>query len=305
LLQRIAIPLNQTNRNVDKQDNMKLTIISGRSGSGKSTVLHVLEDCGYYCIDNLPACLLPALAQRITTGAKGISQVAVSIDARNSSADLQQVPEIIEGLKQHDLHAEVIFLDANSQTLLKRFSESRRKHPLSTDTVGLKEAIEKESELLEAIALMASLFIDTSNMSLHELRDLIKHRLIENRETGLALLFQSFGYKNGVPVDADIVYDVRCLPNPYWDTSLRALTGCDPDVVDFLERQKDVADMFADIRDYLQKWLPHYESNNRSYITVALGCTGGQHRSVYLCEKLGNHFRSTIRNVQIRHRELK
>lgn len=284
---------------------MKLTIISGRSGSGKSTVLHVLEDRGYYCIDNLPASLLPALAHRITTEKTDIPQVAVSIDARNSSADLQQVPKIIKDLEQQDVHAEIIFLDANSQTLLKRFSESRRKHPLSTDKIGLKEAIDKESELLEAISLLASLAVDTSNMSLHELRDLIKNRLIGTKETGLALLFQSFGYKNGVPVDADIVYDVRCLPNPYWDTSLRALTGRDAEVVSFLEKQKEVIDMFVDIRDYLNKWLPLYESNNRSYITVSLGCTGGQHRSVYLCEKLGKHFRSTIKNVQIRHRELK
>lgn len=284
---------------------MKLTIISGRSGSGKSTVLHVLEDRGYYCIDNMPASLLPALAQRITTGSVGIAQVAVSIDARNSSADLEQVPDIIKELEQYDLHAEIIFLDANSQTLLKRFSESRRKHPLSTDTLGLKEAIDKESELLEAISLLASLSIDTSNMSLHELRELIKNRLIENKETGLALLFQSFGYKNGIPVDADIVFDVRCLPNPYWDTSLRALTGRDADVVAFLESHDEVIDMFNDIQTFLKKWLPHYESNNRSYITVALGCTGGQHRSVFLCEKLGMHFRAAIKNVQIRHRELK
>jgi UPF0042 nucleotide-binding protein len=285
--------------------DMKLTIISGRSGSGKSTVLHVLEDRGYYCIDNLPASLLPALAQRITADATGIPQVAVSIDARNSSTDLEQVPEIIKELTLLDLHAEIIFLDANSQTLLKRFSESRRKHPLSTDSIGLREAIDKESQLLEVISLMASLTIDTSNMSLHELRELIKNRLIENKETGLALLFQSFGYKNGVPVDADLVYDVRCLPNPYWDTRLRALTGNDPEVIHFLEQQPEVSDMFIDIRDYLQKWLPLYESNNRSYITVALGCTGGQHRSVFLCEKLGKHFRSTIKNVQIRHRDLK
>lgn len=284
---------------------MKFTIISGRSGSGKSTVLHVLEDRGYYCIDNLPASLLPALAQRITSGTTGIPRVAVSIDARNSSADLEQVPEIIADLKKQDLYAEIIFLDANSQTLLKRFSESRRKHPLSSDSIGLKEAIDKESELLEPISLLASLSIDTSNMSLHELRDLIRNRLIENKETGLAVLFQSFGYKNGVPVDADIVYDVRCLPNPFWDTNLRSLTGRDPAVEDFMEQQDEVMQMYADIRDFLQKWLPHYESNNRSYITVSLGCTGGQHRSVFLCEKLGKHFRTLIKNVQIRHRELK
>ncbi len=283
---------------------IKLTIISGRSGSGKSTVLHILEDRGYYCIDNLPASLLPALADRLSSGATRIPNIAVSIDARNISADLEKVPSIINDLEEKDLLTEIIFLDANSQTLLKRFSESRRKHPLSTESVGLKEAIDKESELLEPIAVMASLSIDTSSMSLHQLRDTVKNRLVENSETGLALAFQSFGYKNGVPVDADIVYDVRCLPNPYWDTALRSLTGLDKPVIDFLDEQPEVLDMYSDIKDYLQKWLPMFELNNRSYITVALGCTGGQHRSVYLVEKLSEDFSATISNVQARHREL-
>ena len=283
---------------------IKLTIISGRSGSGKSTVLHILEDRGYYCIDNLPASLLPSLADRLSSGATGIPNIAVSIDARNISADLEKVPSIINDLEERDLLTEIIFLDANSQTLLKRFSESRRKHPLSTESVSLKEAIDKESELLEPIALMASLSIDTSSMSLHQLRDTVKNRLVESSETGLALAFQSFGYKNGVPVDADIVYDVRCLPNPYWDTALRSLTGLDKPVIDFLDEQPEVLDMYGDIKDYLQKWLPMFEQNNQSYITVALGCTGGQHRSVYLCEKLSEDFSATISNVQARHREL-
>ncbi len=283
---------------------IKLTIISGRSGSGKSTVLHILEDRGYYCIDNLPASLLPSLADRLSSGATGIPNIAVSIDARNISADLEKVPSIINALEEKDLLTEIIFLDANSQTLLKRFSESRRKHPLSTESVSLKEAIDKESELLEPIALMASLSIDTSSMSLHLLRDTVKNRLVESSETGLALAFQSFGYKNGVPVDADIVYDVRCLPNPYWDTALRSLTGLDKPVIDFLDEQPEVLDMYGDIKDYLQKWLPMFEQNNQSYITVALGCTGGQHRSVYLCEKLSEDFSATISNVQARHREL-
>jgi len=283
---------------------IKLTIISGRSGSGKSTVLHILEDRGYYCIDNLPASLLPSLADRLSSGAIGIPNIAVSIDARNISADLEKVPSIINDLEKNDLMTEIIFLDANSQTLLKRFSESRRKHPLSTESIGLKEAIDKESELLEPIAVMASLSIDTSSMSLHQLRDTVKNRLVEGSETGLALAFQSFGYKNGVPVDADIVYDVRCLPNPYWDTALRSLTGLDKPVIDFLDEQQEVLDMYSDIKDYLQKWLPMFERNNRSYITVALGCTGGQHRSVYLCEKLSENFSATISNVQARHREL-
>lgn len=283
---------------------MKLTIISGRSGSGKSTVLHILEDRGYYCIDNLPASLLPALAQRVSSGAIGTPNVAVSIDARNISSDLEQVPSIISGIEAQSFPTEVIFLDANSQTLLKRFSESRRKHPLTSESVGLKEAIDKESELLEAISVMATLSINTSSMSLHELRDTIKNRLVENKDTSLALAFQSFGFKNGIPVDADIVYDVRCLPNPYWDTSLRGLTGKDLSVIDFLSKQALVTEMLDDISQYLIKWLPSFESNNRSYMTVGIGCTGGQHRSVYICEQLRKRFADKITNVQVRHREL-
>jgi UPF0042 nucleotide-binding protein len=283
---------------------MKLTIISGRSGSGKSTVLHILEDRGYYCIDNLPASLLPALADRISNDDTHLSNIAVSIDARNISADLQQAPEIISELQARELSTEIIFLDANSQTLLKRFSESRRKHPLSNESTDLREAIDIESALLESISVMANLVIDTSNMSLHQLRDLVKNRLLENSETSMALLFESFGFKNGAPVDADLVYDVRCLPNPYWDTALRSLTGLDADVATFLNSQEEVQEMVDDIRIYLEKWLPKYESNNRSYITVAVGCTGGQHRSVYIGEKLRKYFSSKIKNVQIRHRDL-
>jgi RNase adapter protein RapZ len=283
---------------------MKLTIISGRSGSGKSTVLHILEDRGYYCIDNLPASLLPALAARVSSGAAGTSNIAVSIDARNISADLAQVPHILSMIEDDSFPTEVIFLDANSQTLLKRFSESRRKHPLTSNTVGLKEAIDKESELLEAISVMASLSINTSSMSLHQLRDTIKMRLLDNVEQDLAILFQSFGFKNGIPVDADIVYDVRCLPNPYWDVSLRALTGADQAVIDFLDKQPLVGEMLDDIAHYLKKWLPSFESNNRSYMTVGIGCTGGQHRSVYMCEQLSKRFRNDFNNVQVRHREL-
>ena len=283
---------------------MKLTIISGRSGSGKSTVLHILEDRGYYCIDNLPASLLPSLVDRVLSGTSGVPNIAVSVDARNISADLELVPTIINELKTKNIPTEIIFMDANSQTLLKRFSESRRKHPLSNQKIGLKEAINKESELLEPIAVLASLSIDTSTMSLQQLRDTIKNRLVDGKETGLALAFQSFGYKNGVPVDADIIYDVRCLPNPYWDTALRTLTGLDQAVVSFLDEQDEVLEMYSDIQKYLQKWLPMFEANNRSYITVALGCTGGQHRSVYLCEKLHKYFVDKIPNVQVRHREL-
>jgi RNase adapter protein RapZ len=283
---------------------MKLTIISGRSGSGKSTALHILEDRGYYCIDNLPASLLPALADRLSADDTNVPNIAVSIDARNIPTDLQQVPKIISELQAKEISTEIIFLDATSQTLLKRFSESRRKHPLSTESIDLCEAIDIESELLESISVMANLVIDTSSMSLHQFRDLVKSRLFEDTETRMALLFQSFGYKNGVPVDADLVYDVRCLPNPYWDTALRSLTGLNTEVISFLDAQAEVQEMYKDIRDYLDKWLPKFESNNRSYITVAIGCTGGQHRSVYMGEKLASYFSSKIKNVQIRHRDI-
>lgn len=284
---------------------MKLTIISGRSGSGKSTVLRYLEDRGYHCVDNLAASLLPALTERITTESDGIVNVAVSIDARNLSVDLSLVPGIVEQLKRQEIPVDIVFLDAGSETLLKRFSESRRKHPLSTDQVGLREAIDKESELLEPIALLASLSIDTSGMSLQQLQDAISQRIIEKSETGLALQFQSFGFKNGIPADADIVYDVRCLPNPYWETRLRAQSGLDDPVRSFLESFDIVQEMFADICGFLETWLPRFEENSRSYITVAVGCTGGRHRSVFFCEKLARHFEGRIANVQVRHREMR
>lgn len=283
---------------------MKLTIISGRSGSGKSSVLHFLEDRGYYCIDNLPASLLPALAGRISAAGAGGANVAVSIDARNSSLDLERAPDIIEELGRQSLSTEIIFLDANSHTLLRRFTESRRKHPVSSETVGLTEAIDKESELLEPLSARAGLVIDTSDMSLQVLRETIRRRIVEGRDAGLELLFQSFGYKHGVPADANIVYDVRCLPNPFWHAPLRSLTGLDREVADFLEGERAVRDMYGDISRFLKRWVPSFEENNLSHLSVALGCTGGQHRSVYLCEKLCREFAGGGSRSQVRHREL-
>lgn len=283
---------------------MKLLIISGRSGSGKSTALNMLEDHGYYCIDNLPASLLPALATRVSSQGEELQYVAVSIDARNLPLDLQKVPTIIEQLNINGLQAEIIFLDAASPTLIKRFSESRRKHPLTTDKIGLREAINIESKLLEPLALLASLSIDTSNMSLHQLRDNIKTRVVANVDSSIALMFESFGYKHGVPIDADVVFDVRCLPNPYWDKELRPLTGLDAPVRKWLESQDEVQEMYADLCHYLDKWLPKFAESNRSYMTVAIGCTGGQHRSVYLSNRLSKHFSQTIKNARVLHREL-
>ncbi|MDO8909727.1 MAG: RNase adapter RapZ [Pseudohongiella sp.] len=283
---------------------MRLLIISGRSGSGKSTALNMLEDHGYYCIDNLPASLLPAFVKRISSETLELPRVAVSIDARNIPEDLKKVPQIIADLQSSPLHTEIIFLDASSPTLIKRFSESRRKHPLTTETVGLREAIIKERELLEPIAALAGLSVDTSTMSVHQLRDAIRTRVLEKKDFSLALMFESFGFKSGVPIDADFVFDARCLPNPYWSPVLRPLTGMDPEVVEFLSKQDDVIALQNDIAEFLEKWLPRFEASNRSYMTVAIGCTGGQHRSVYLCEQLKKVFAGKITNVQVLHREL-
>ena len=284
---------------------MKLIIISGRSGSGKSTCLHVLEDLGYYCVDNMPASLLSALAERIAEETDNkLTKVAVSIDARNLSSDLSKFQEIFTKLESSELDRQVIFLDADTNTLLKRFSETRRKHPLSNASLGLLEAIKLEKELLSPIASLASLTIDTSSLNLHDLRDIVRDRVAGHQTGRIALQFQSFGFKNDIPIDADMVYDVRCLPNPYWISTLRGLTGLDQQVIDYLDSQHEVARMFNDIKGFLENWIPCFDRNNRSYITIALGCTGGQHRSVYLCEKLKKHFLPTMSNIQVRHREL-
>jgi UPF0042 nucleotide-binding protein len=283
---------------------VRLLIISGRSGSGKSTALNMLEDHGYYCIDNLPASLLPAFVARISLEQPALPRVAVSIDARNLPDDLMKVPSIIADLQHSTLHTEIIFLDASSPTLIKRFSESRRKHPLTTENIGLREAINRERELLEPIAALSGLSIDTSAMSVHQLREIVRSRVVEKKDSSLALMFESFGFKTGVPIDADFVFDVRCLPNPYWDDALKSLTGLDQAVVDFLGAHDDVTAMQEDIAGFLARWLPRFEASNRSYMTVAIGCTGGQHRSVYLCEQLKQLFSGQIANVQVLHREL-
>jgi UPF0042 nucleotide-binding protein len=284
---------------------MKLIVISGRSGSGKSTCLHVLEDIGYYCVDNIPASMLGTLTERISKDLNPeFQRVAVSIDARNVSKDLEQFPAIFEQLENSEIDRQIIFLDANDNTLLKRFSETRRKHPLTSKDIGLMEAIKKERELLAPIIMLANLTIDTSSLSLHKLRDTVRNRVYKCDTAGMAVQFQSFGYKHGVPADADIVFDVRCLPNPYWVIQLRGLTGLQQEVIEYLDGQEEVQEMLGDISSFLKKWLPKFDANNRSYITIAIGCTGGQHRSVYLCEKLNSHFESETMSVQVRHKEI-
>ena len=284
---------------------MRLIIVSGRSGSGKSTALNVLEDVGYYCIDNLPAGLLPDLIKQAqATKSPEYEHMAVSIDARNATGDFAAVPALLKSLGD-DVDTDVIYLDANSANLIKRFSETRRKHPLSNQHTALKTAIEDEKLLLEPLASAADLTINTSDMSVHDLRDLIKKRVTgPDSSSGMSILFISFGFKRGIPIDADFVFDVRCLPNPYWVPDIRGQTGLEEGVTDYLDKQPEVQEMFDDISNYLEKWLPRFEANNRSYLSVAIGCTGGQHRSVYISERLKNWYSQKHENVQVHHREL-
>lgn len=284
---------------------MRLIIVSGRSGSGKSSALHVLEDLGYFCVDNLPAGLLPSLAHNALSerGSAGAS-CAVSIDARNLASDLQRIPELVQSLQDEQLDVEIVYLDAEITTLVRRFSDTRRRHPLSSDTVTLHEALERESALLAGIGDLADLTIDTTRLNIHDLRELIRSRVAERVEGTMSVVFRSFAYRYGVPVDADVIFDVRCLPNPHWVPELRSLNGRDPAVAAYLDADGDVQAMMRDIRDFLTRWIPCFEENARSYLTIALGCTGGQHRSVYIAEHLGAHFAGRMPNVLVRHREL-
>ena len=277
---------------------MQVILITGLSGSGKSIVLNVLEDNGYYCVDNLPVEMLPQLIELLQE--EGHTQVAVSIDAR-SGATLNDLPQHINALKHQDFDLRAMFLEAKTETLVKRYSETRRRHPLSDGARTLSECIELERELLAKISEIGHRF-DTSDLSANTLRAWVKDFLALDRSR-ITLLFESFGFKHGLPLDADYVFDVRCLPNPFYDLNLRALTGKDPAVIKFLESHEDALGMLADIRDFLEKWLPCFVRDNRSYLTIAIGCTGGQHRSVYFAETLAQHFR-VAHQVLVRHRSL-
>ena len=283
---------------------MQLIIISGRSGSGKSTALHQLEDEGYYCIDNLPVSLLPSLVDKASREEFGhFRGTAVCIDARNAWKDLANFGKVMEELPE-SVNSEVLFLDAQESALIKRFSETRRKHPLSSDTMPLAEAIDQERLLLEPISIAASLVLDTSEMTIYELRDAIKQRLLGAESGSMSVLIQSFGFKRGVPTDADLVFDVRMLPNPHWVKELRLKNGLESEVRDFLEAQPITGELYADIHGFLKRWLPRYRDSNRSYMTIAIGCTGGQHRSVYLANRLFQHYREHYPEIHLRHREL-
>jgi UPF0042 nucleotide-binding protein len=284
---------------------MKLVVISGVSGSGKSTALHALEDLQFYCIDNLPVGLLPAFAIKMRALPEGMGQqAAVGIDARNPASDLHRFPEILDRLKEEGVSVEIIYLDADDDILLKRFSETRRKHPLSDEKHSLQDAIHQERALLGPIAERADLYSDTTRSNVHQLRELIRERVNAKDTDVLSILVQSFGFKHGVPADVDFVFDARCLPNPHWETHLRNLTGKDKLVADYLRSHEMVERFLTQISDFLTNWIPCFKENNRSYLTIAIGCTGGQHRSVFLAEELGKILKKQFSSVIVRHRDL-
>lgn len=284
---------------------MKLVILSGLSGSGKSVALHTLEDLGYYCIDNLPIFLLKDLIGGLhETASPAFSNTAVGIDARTGADELAHLPELIASARARGIDSQVLFLEAHPDALMRRFSETRRRHPLARGDRPLVEAIGLERELLEPIRRCADVRLDTTQTNVHELRDQVLARLVGSASPKASILLQSFGFKHGLPQDVDFVFDVRCLPNPHWHPELRALSGLDPAVVDFLDSQVEARQMRTDILAFLDRWIPRFETDGRSYLTIAIGCTGGQHRSVYMIEALRRHFEDHGHQVMVRHREL-
>lgn len=285
---------------------MRVIIVSGLSGSGKTIALQTLEDLDYYCVDNLPFKLIrPLVQEMLAAGAALPPTMAVGIDARNFLDALERFPDILAELRADGLSVEVLFLQAADEILLKRYGETRRRHPLSVEGAPLRDAIREERRLLEPIVAYADLIVDTSEINIYQLRELIRVRVHETPREAMSLLFESFGFKNGMPADADFVFDVRCLPNPHWEPPLRALTGLDQPVVSFLESHSEVLAMVAELRGFLENWLPRFEASDRSYLTVAIGCTGGQHRSVFIAATLARYFAAIRPHVMLRHRELK
>lgn len=278
---------------------MRLIVISGLSGSGKSIALKVLEDSGYYCVDNLPSWLLPQLVGRLEQ--EGFASVAVAVDVRGGDS-IRELPHQIDSLAGHGVDTRFLFLDAKDETLIQRFSETRRRHPLVVGECTLREAITQERQMLGGIAALGHR-VDTSGLKPGALREWVRQFVGISAEKQVTLVFQSFGFKLGAPLDADLVFDARCLPNPFYETELRALTGRDPEVAEFLQKHDSVDQMYSDIHAFVTRWMPSYIRDGRSYLTVGVGCTGGQHRSVYLVERLGRSFYGPV-NVVVRHREL-
>ncbi|MFC3033003.1 RNase adapter RapZ [Pseudoalteromonas fenneropenaei] len=278
---------------------MELIIVSGRSGSGKSVALRVLEDLGFYCVDNIPVNLLPSL---VRIAADSYDKIAVSIDVRNLPKEQQEFNDIIEYLPAF-AKPTLFYLDSDDQTLIKRYSETRRLHPLSINNMPLDLAIAEEKILLDVLITRADVILDTTGMSVHQLAETIREKILGKKDKSLIVTFMSFGFKHGLPKEADYVFDARFLPNPHWEPELKPLTGLDQPVKDYLASHSIVQKFTWQIQTFVQTWLPHLERNNRSYLTIAIGCTGGQHRSVYLAQTIGESFQRTHSNVKIRHRE--
>ena len=287
------------------KNKQRLIVISGLSGAGKTVALNTLEDSGFYCIDNLPIGLLNEFGHQLTDlETIPAEEIAVGIDARNPEHLIANLPESIELLKQKNLSVELIYIEANDDILTKRYSETRRKHPLSSDAVSLTDAIEKERGIMERFSESADLRIDTSLLSMYGLRDLVREQIVNHPAEALSMQFVSFGYKHGVPKDSDFVFDTRYLPNPYWEKDLRLFTGKDKAVIEFLETHDLAKDLYTQLKDFISYWTPHFEASNRSYLCFAIGCTGGQHRSVYIAEKLADYFRQQNKHVIINHRDI-
>ncbi len=287
------------------EQTRRLIIVSGLSGAGKTVVLNTLEDLSYYTIDNLPVSLLNELIDQFSSAdSKLAKQIVIGIDARNTQDDFSFLPKTISSLREKNISTDLVFIEASDDVLTKRFSETRRKHPLSSDETSLTDAIKLERYIIGELAEAADLAIDTSHMQLNELRDIVRNRIAQREDATLSLQFMSFGYKNGIPKDADFVFDLRCLPNPYWNKDLRKYSGKDEPIIEFLLKQNDVKQMLSDLEHFLERWIPRFEADNRSYLSIAFGCTGGHHRSVFIVEQLAAIFSSSDKQVIIRHRDL-
>ncbi len=283
----------------------QLSIVTGLSGAGKTVVLNTLEDLSYYTIDNLPISLLDSLVEQICqSDSKFKGKIAVGIDARNSLDDLSRLSDIVTALRERDLKIELVYIDAENEVLTRRFSETRRKHPLSSEAQSLDDAIKRERSIMSEFVESADIRIDTSYMLLHELRDIVRERIAQKALASLSIQIMSFGFKHGIPSDADFVFDVRCLPNPYWKKHLRQFVGNEQPIIDFLSNQESVKKMLDDLLRFFSEWVPQFEADNRSYLSIAIGCTGGHHRSVYLVEQLANKFKADNKQVIIRHRDI-